>query len=277
MKDYYQILGVSRTASAEEIKRVYRRLAVQYHPDKNPDPAAEALFKEVNEAYDVLGDPAKKWTYDQRRETQYRNYTVTPVPSDSVPVVNNDPRYRRRRPPNAPPVKPKITAADLMKQYLGHILWVNWVGFFIVMILFMDYVLPQRIAHEQIKSIDAIYTEGNRREVAQTAYNVLFTESGREIKLYEQKEKLIDFNEGQPILIMHTPILQTVRLISDVSRKHEIDLYGIYGPVGIIPIILMVTSVVGLWFRRESAELRFSFSIASAFLTFLTLCLIFAL
>ncbi len=70
MKDYYQILGVNRTASAEEIKRVYRRLAVKYHPDKNPDPEAEAIFKEINEAYDVLSDPEKKWRYDQRRENR---------------------------------------------------------------------------------------------------------------------------------------------------------------------------------------------------------------
>lgn len=275
MKDYYQILGVSRTASAEEIKRVYRRLAVQYHPDKNPDPAAEALFKEVNEAYDVLGDPNKKWKYDQRRENQYYNYTVTPVPAEPAPVASSDPRYRRRRPANAPPPVHKVTAADLMKQYLGHVLWVNWVGFSIVSILFMDYILPQRTAHEKIESIDAIYTEGGKRVVAQAAYEILLTGSGREIKLYERQAA--DFEEGQPILIMHTPILQTVRLLSDVSRKHEVDLYGIYGPAVIIPIILMITSVVGLWSRRERAEIRFSLSIASAFLTFLTLCLIFAL
>ncbi len=65
-KDYYAILGVGRTATQEEIKSAYRRLALKYHPDKNPgDSEAEERFKEVNEAYHVLGDPAKRAQYDR--------------------------------------------------------------------------------------------------------------------------------------------------------------------------------------------------------------------
>jgi curved DNA-binding protein len=65
-KDYYQTLGVDRKATAEEIKRQYRKLALKYHPDKNPDdPSAEGRFKEINEAYEVLGDPEKRAKYDQ--------------------------------------------------------------------------------------------------------------------------------------------------------------------------------------------------------------------
>ncbi len=65
-KDYYQILGVPRSADAKEIKRAYRSLAVKHHPDKNPgDKRAEERFKEINEAYEVLGDPTKRAKYDQ--------------------------------------------------------------------------------------------------------------------------------------------------------------------------------------------------------------------
>ncbi len=65
-KDYYKILGVKRNAEEKEIKRAYRRLALQYHPDKNPDDKqAEERFKEINEAYEVLGDPEKRAKYDQ--------------------------------------------------------------------------------------------------------------------------------------------------------------------------------------------------------------------
>jgi uncharacterized membrane protein YsdA (DUF1294 family) len=64
LKDYYAILGVPRNATPEEIKEAYWRLAKEYHPDKNPSPEAEERFKLINEAYQVLSDPAKRAEYD---------------------------------------------------------------------------------------------------------------------------------------------------------------------------------------------------------------------
>jgi molecular chaperone DnaJ len=63
--DYYDLLGVARNASGDEIKRAFRRLAMKHHPDKNSDPGAEERFKEINEAYEVLSDPEKRAVYDR--------------------------------------------------------------------------------------------------------------------------------------------------------------------------------------------------------------------
>ena len=65
-RDYYEVLGISKGASEEEIKKAYKKLARKYHPDMNPgDKEAEEKFKEVNEANEVLSDPEKKARYDQ--------------------------------------------------------------------------------------------------------------------------------------------------------------------------------------------------------------------
>ena len=64
-RDYYEVLGLSKSASADEIKKAYRKLAIKFHPDKNPDDSsAEEKFKEAAEAYEVLSDGQKKQRYD---------------------------------------------------------------------------------------------------------------------------------------------------------------------------------------------------------------------
>src|SRR6478609_9014881 len=86
MKDYYKILDVSRSASQDDIKKVYRKLAFLYHPDRNSDASAVLKMKEINEAFDVLGDETKRKAYNFKLENreayqaanQTRSYTQRP-------------------------------------------------------------------------------------------------------------------------------------------------------------------------------------------------------
>ena len=81
-KDYYKILGLERNASEDEVRKAYRKLAMQYHPDRNPnDKQAEERFKEINEAYQVLNDPKKRAHYD-KFGNDYANWQGRGAPGD---------------------------------------------------------------------------------------------------------------------------------------------------------------------------------------------------
>jgi len=84
-KDYYSVLGVSKTATPEEIKRAYRKIARKHHPDLNPgDEEAEAKFKDLNEANEVLSDPEKREKYDRfGQHWNQPNYTQAPSPRET--------------------------------------------------------------------------------------------------------------------------------------------------------------------------------------------------
>ncbi len=105
--DYYKTLGVSKDASAEEIRKAYRKLALRYHPDKNPGNAsAEKKFKEVSEAFEVLSDPAKRKAYDERgtagvRDMGFQGFENTEEIFSHFGDLFGDifgPRMRRGRP-----------------------------------------------------------------------------------------------------------------------------------------------------------------------------------
>ncbi|MGZ8144763.1 MAG: DnaJ C-terminal domain-containing protein [Methylosarcina sp.] len=80
-KDYYKIMGLAKDATPDEIKRAYRKLARKYHPDVSKEPGAEAKFKELGEAYEVLKDPQKRATYDQIGQNWQEGQRFTPPPN----------------------------------------------------------------------------------------------------------------------------------------------------------------------------------------------------
>ena len=136
--DYYQVLGVKYSASYDEIKRAYRRLAVLYHPDKNRDPSAENIFKNINEAYDVLSDPAKKHLYDLRMHAPFADV------AENTPPRHRDPAYRpaqsrgRRK-------SDRERMRDLMREYMPWAIRITQFCFAFSLLIVVDYMLPMRV------------------------------------------------------------------------------------------------------------------------------------
>ena len=75
-KDYYKILGIARTASEDDIKKAYRKMALRFHPDKNKSAGAEEKFKEIAEAYEVLSDKRKRDIYDKYGEEGLKGMSI---------------------------------------------------------------------------------------------------------------------------------------------------------------------------------------------------------
>jgi curved DNA-binding protein len=116
-RNYYQVLGVPRNATAEEIKRSFRKLARQYHPDVNPnDKTAEEKFKDINEAYDVLSDDNKRVAYDTQlfgrsRRPAFNRFATGDRPSPKQPPPRNT-AFRNANGRSAPPRQPAESWQD---------------------------------------------------------------------------------------------------------------------------------------------------------------------
>lgn len=124
-KDYYNILKVSRSASDEDLKRAYKRLALFWHPDKNPSNKheAEAKFKQISEAYDVLSDPQKRQIYDLYGEETLKSGKIPPpTPQATTSSSAYSPVYQhfQRQHANTSNFKFKArTAEDIYAEFFG--------------------------------------------------------------------------------------------------------------------------------------------------------------
>jgi hypothetical protein len=259
VKDYYAILGVSRKASALEIKRAYRSLAVTYHPDKNPDPQAENLFKEINEAYDVLGDSQKKYTYDQRMENPFADLL-----QQQAPPRHKDPAYRRKKtyPPGYKTERQRML--EFMAQYTPLTSKVIVWSFVASILLVIDLAAPKRIIQDKILSAEATRTQAGRTS---TTWWRIRTEQGRDLDLaYGISDS---FPIGQSIEV-HSSLLLLVPFSVNSKGVSAKVLKTIYGNYIFAPMALLITSAVGLFFRKDT-ERSFTYGIIAAIVLFFTI------
>lgn len=222
-----------------------------YHPDKNPDPHAEQLFKEINEAYDVVGDPNKRITYDQHRENPWVDVLTTPPPA-----AHRDPAYRRNR--TRPPTPRVSETYELMRQYLPYVYWTCWAALIVVSVLFVDYVLPYKTSEEKISEVYAVRTR--KRSVS---HFIAVTESGTKIKFY--RETTAYLFKGAEIRLATSPIYSTKMWVESVDGSNRTTLAYIYHAMLFVPLTMLGVSIFGI-LRKKQVDSSFNASIVSSIL-----------
>lgn len=256
MKNYYEILGLSTTATDHEIKYVFRRLAITYHPDKNPDPQAEAFFKEVNEAYEVLSDPQKKFLYDQLL------VGAVTVQEQAQPW-HRDPAYRKRRQAGyKPPPRGPSPRMVLMESFLKYVQILSRVSFAWCFLLIVDYSLPSVISKEKVVTDVARI----KQLMLRTQGDLLVTEQGHHfpINIHELKY----FPHQSDLKIFQSPLLSLVIKVENELGTYQLNnLATLYRNFVFAPVLLTLLSLVAL-FWKKGIEFRFNLGLVM-FLIFL--------
>ena len=263
MKDYYQIIGVSPHATEMEIKRSYRQLAVRYHPDKNKSAAAEERFKEIAEAYEVLGNPVSRRDYDLALSRPDYFQQQEPVPRLL------DPAYHR---PYAQPPRGvrKQTTQELMAEYLPYFRWICWASLLVITLLVTDYSLPFNKAQQEVKLISRVYRTGRGGGMIYDHHEIL-TNQGITIVISEEASE--HFKNDSHILIEQTRLLNKVVMASSLSGDYKIRTSALYGTLSFIPILLSLSAILGVAIRK-GVEFPFNLSIVSFILLIIVIYLL---
>lgn len=262
MKDYYDVLGITRNADEMQIKKAYRQLAHRFHPDRNRAANAGEIFQEINEAYEVLGEPGRKADYDNRLRIALAELII-PEPA----ARHRDPAYRRKRSNGmARPVSVQSDIYDLMKRYLLYARIFNAMGFALSLLFFLDYTLPYQSHTEAVSDVVRVSTRRNS-----TAYFIVKTETGREVKIYAEE---IGVTAGEPNLIIETtPVFATPMSVQVEYGSGYARLAYLYRYMFFFPLGLLISSLVGIIFRSRT-EVCFNTGVTSFVLLLITLTLL---
>jgi hypothetical protein len=268
LKDYYSILGVNRSASHAEIKRAFRQLAVTYHPDKNPDPEAEQIFKEVNEAYEIIGDPEKKRDYDYRLDNPFGEILVHEVEEEQP--RHRDPAYKRRRPPDPNRKSENQEIREMMLGASGYTRAVLWVSLIFCFFLLLDYTFPVREVQATVLDVKDNAAKRSYRGSADVSMTV---HTDQNITFRVDLEHVDHFKPGTVIDIHVSRMLGVPLSVKSMEEVIVPVPVNIYGNFLFAPLTLVAASAAGLLFRKR-IELSFNLAVASFLVLILVMVLL---
>lgn len=254
MKDYYALLRVSRTASDGEIKQAFRRLAILFHPDKNPNPDAPVAFHEINEAYEVLGDAIQRALYDQLLAKE-EGGQLEPT------FRHRDPAYQRRKQYGYKPMPREPSEGELvMAKLMPYTHWVNGAALFISFFLWLDFVLPRKQTDEVVVNWHRTFHD-----------HELITDKGNSFYLlYPENLKFLH----EPELKIYTSqMFSFLDRIETKSGSHTLrNLPSVYRNFMFGPILLLILGLIGGMVPK--GDTKFNFAIATVIFLLLNLAFI---
>jgi len=254
VKDYYQILKIKRTATDTEIKKAFRKLAIKYHPDKNPHSNTVELFQEINEAYETLGDANLKSGYDQQYDyffggASQRTATARPTyyypPS---PPRNRPSYYERARAQYAPKKFDYGPYVPFFKK-------VNLAGLMLCFLLLTDFILTQKFEDQEVVKMDnlravkELHLRSNSRQIgAKEEFSTINTQN---FDFRMEVEKSIFVEEGDRMDVYFTPLFRIIRWVEFKNKPLSFaPHYGIYNSFLFIPAILLIISFLGVFVKK---------------------------
>ncbi len=248
MKNYYFILGLPINSQEHEVKRAYRKLALQYHPDRNSSKEAEAIFKEVNEAYEILGDPKSKIEYD---------LLLGGTPSKP----HRDPRYRPRPPGSYNKTSKKAELLETMRLYLPHALIASRIALLFCVILVVDYMLPPKKERKEVMSMKI------RQQSREQSFKVEL-QDGETMNL--NLKTASEFRRGSFITIYNSALFSVPLILENEKTRFKTKIpVSIYGNFVFLPLVLLITSLLGTFYWR-GVEFRFNLGVVNGLLLLLS-------
>jgi hypothetical protein len=245
IKDYYLTLKISRNASEEEIKKAYRRLALKHHPDRSRDQNSKSIILEINEAYEVLGDPHKRDIYNLKFD--YRNQPVAGQPLKNTSGPTHAPIKKKTG-----PRKVRRKKFDYTRYARNGKLVAAYILFFCVL-LSLDYCFSTTYKPSIVQSVEVVIHRTRKRieyytfNIESTKVNVSTNSSNGSIQ------------SGDTLEIDVTPIFGIVKHIRDTQGNDLLNIINIFMPFYFLVLAGMGTALAAI--LKKSAEQSFSFSL----------------
>ncbi|TAE50311.1 MAG: hypothetical protein EAZ89_12350 [Bacteroidetes bacterium] len=260
-RDYYQLLGVGRHASPDEIKAAYRRLAQALHPDANPDPDAHQRFVQVSEAYRELSDTVRRQVYNMRYDLRQHAYT---------PPVIQQPVYETE------PATPRMSRREEFARYRWIVFTIGFIGLLFGLSVVLDYAAAWETVTKTVRSIKKDDPRPGQ----------MLVEAGNK-RFQAAEDQVPELRPGDRITLHITPLYHTVTLITvclpgsptDVCLPRSAPVHPNYGIYNIfLPFLaaLFLSALMSMALFRRHPEQSYQLALLTILFFVINIGLVYA-